>query len=115
MNYEIVFDNGFWERIATFENKFDAKASLKFIKKNDIKKDFSMLDYKIRRIKKNKRTNMQFEIVFTNESGGGWEKIAECESKEDGKLIIKAAKKIDKKDKTNNLRYKILKIKKSKK
>ena len=112
MNYEIVFDNGFWERIATFENKSDAKKSLKAIIKKDLMSVLS--DYKIRRLKKGKRKDMKFEIVFKN--GSAWEKIVESGNKTDAKLILKVIKKADKKDEAlSSLEYKVRKIKKSKK
>jgi len=116
MHYEIVFKNGsMWEKVAKFLNKSDAEESLKKFKKEEAKRDFFIDSYKIRRAKSSKRSNMRFEIVFEGDDSSGWEKIAECEGKEDGRMIIKAAKKIDKKDRTNGLKYKIRKIKKSKK
>ena len=110
MNYEIVFDNGFWERVATFENKCDAKKSLKAIIKKDVRKCILIPDYKIRRIKKDKQKDMKFEIVFEN--GNAWEKIAESVCKSDAKLILKTVKKLDKKDENLScLKYEMRKIK----
>jgi len=114
MNYEIVFDNGFWERIATFQSKSDAKKSIKAIVKKDAMSGVFIADYKVRRIKKGKRKDMKFEVALKNDIA--WEKIAESENKADAKLILKIIKKADKKhEPLNSLEYKVRKIKKSKK